>query len=110
MCVLTSARHDTHRRGRVKPGILGVIVIYVSRSHHGGFAVGAGAFGRALWAQREPCCNRWSIWRTRREASFGCGDFPPGFGSAGVREPRPPLPGGLSGAVRVTPPELDASA
>ena len=76
-------------------------MVYVSRSHHGGFAIGIGAFGKALWAQREPSCHRWSVWQTRRVTGFGCGDVPPGFGSAGVREPRRPLPGGLSGAAEL---------
>jgi hypothetical protein len=79
-----------------------VIVIHVSRSDHGGLALGVGAFGTAVWVQREPVCHRWSMWRTRRAMSFGCGDFPEGFGSAGVREPRRPRPGGLSGSVGLT--------
>lgn len=83
-------------------------MVYVSRSRHGGLAVGLGAFGRAVWAQREPGCHRWSVWRTRPATGFGCGDFPPGFGLAGVREPRRPPPGGLSGTVRLTPPEPGA--
>jgi hypothetical protein len=73
-------------------------------------AVGFGAFGRAVWAQRKPVCHRWSVWRTRRAASFACGDFPEGFGSAGVREPRRPTPGGLSGSIRLTPPDPSADA
>jgi hypothetical protein len=85
-------------------------VLYASRSHHGGLAVGFGAFGRAVWAQREPICHRWSLWRTRRTESFGCRDFPQGFGSAGVREPRRPTPGGLSGSIRLTPPDPSADA
>jgi len=76
-------------------------VVYVSRSHQGGFAVGVGVLGRAVWAQREPGCHRWSVSRTRAATAFGCGDLPPGFASAGVREPRRPLPGGLSGAVEI---------
>jgi hypothetical protein len=85
------------------------IVIHASRSHHGGFAVGVGALGRALWVQREPLCHRWSVWRTDPATSVGCSDLPPGFGSAGVREPRRPPPGGLSGGVRMTPPDRGAS-
>jgi hypothetical protein len=75
-------------------------VVYASRSHDGGLALGFGAFGRALWAQREPSCHRWSVWRTRPAQSIGCGEDW-GFGSLGVREPRRPLPGGLSGAVEL---------
>jgi hypothetical protein len=53
-------------------------VVHLSRSPHRGLAVGIGAFGRAVWAQRESYCavgeaevtevgirHRWSFWRTR---------------------------------------------
>jgi hypothetical protein len=85
------------------------IVIYATRSQHGGFAIGVGAFGRALWAQREPWCHRWAVWRTRAAQGVACGDEP-GMGSTGVREPRRPLPGGLSGAVELRPPECGEKA
>jgi hypothetical protein len=70
-------------------------MLHASRSPKGGLAVGLGAFGRALWVQRESVCHRWRVWRTRTpKAAIDCGDDD-GFGSAGVREPRRPLPGGL---------------
>lgn len=55
--------------------------------------IGVGALGTALWIQREPICHRWRVCRTRRpNVGIECGDDD-GFGSAGVREPRRPLPG-----------------
>jgi hypothetical protein len=70
-------------------------MVHASRASAGGLAFGLGAFGRALWVQRESVCHRWSVWRTRTPtAALRCGDDW-GFGSAGVREPRRPLPGGL---------------
>ena len=72
-------------------------MVHASRSPQGGLAIGVGAFGAALWIQREPICHRWRAWRTRRpEAGIDCGDDD-GFGAAGVREPRRPLPGALGG-------------
>ena len=67
-------------------------MLHVSRVAHGGLAIGIGAFGSAVWAQREPDCHRWSVWRTRRpKAPAGCGhDW--GFGTSGAREPRRPYP------------------
>jgi hypothetical protein len=67
-------------------------MVHLSRAPHGGLAVGVGAFGTAVWAQREPRCHRWSMWRTRApKAPAPCGDDW-GFGTTGVREPRRPLP------------------
>ena len=91
-------------------------VVHLSRSPHGGLALGIGAFGRAVWAQREPYCavgaaevtevairHRWSFWRTRAPGGIaGPGDN--GAPSAGVREPRRPLPGGVLGAAALRPP------
>jgi hypothetical protein len=74
-------------RGTVTP------MVHLSRAAHGGLAIGVGAFGSAVWAQREPQRRRWSVWRTRvpkKPASSG-DDW--GFGATGVREPRRPLPG-----------------
>ena len=68
-------------------------MVHLSRAPHGGLAVGIGAFGTAVWAQREPRCHRWSMWRTRASAPAPCGDDW-GFGATGVREPRRPLPRG----------------
>ena len=84
---------------------------------HGGLAVGVGAFGRAIWARREPYVvaeqdfgdqvvavfHRWSFWRTRTPDGIA-GPDDEGFGSTGVREPRRPLPGGLSGESALRPP------
>jgi hypothetical protein len=70
-------------------------MLHASRASNGGLAVGLGAFGRAVWVQRESACHRWRVWRTRApDAAIDWGDAD-GFGSAGVREPRRPLPGGL---------------
>lgn len=72
-------------------------MLHATRSSNGGLAVGLGAFGRAVWVQRESVCHRWHVWRTRTpKVAIDCGDDE-GFGSAGVREPRRPLPGGLGG-------------
>jgi hypothetical protein len=69
-------------------------VVLVSRTPHGGLGLGVGAFGAAVWAQREPRCHRWHLWRTRRPAAPApCGDDW-GFGETGVREPRRPRPCG----------------
>src|SRR5215208_1632973 len=73
------------------------LMLHASRSPHGGMAIGLGAFGAAVWVQREPICHRWSVWHTQApKAGIGCGDDD-GFGSAGGREPRRPLPGQLGG-------------
>jgi hypothetical protein len=70
-------------------------MVHASRLPSGGLALGLGAFGSAVWVQREAVCHRWHVWRTRvPKAAIDCGDDW-GFGSAGVREPRRPLPGGL---------------
>ena len=93
-------------------------MLHLSRSPHGGLGVGVGLFGRAVWAQREPyvvamdnrgdqvvtICHRWSVWRTRAPKEIA-GTGEEGFGSAGVREPRRPLPGGLSGGSALHPPD-----
>jgi hypothetical protein len=85
-------------------------MLHLSQLPHGGLAIGVGAFGRAVWAQREPyvvvtdnlgyhavtVCHRWTFWRTRAPKKFA-GPGGEGFGLAGVREPRRPLPGGRSG-------------
>jgi hypothetical protein len=67
-------------------------MLHVSRVRHGGLAIGVGAFGNAVWAQREAHCHRWSLWRTRTpRAPAPCGDDW-GFGTTGDREPRRPHP------------------
>jgi hypothetical protein len=77
-------------------------MVYASRFPHGGLVVGVGAFGSAVWVHREAVCHRWSVWRTRTpKAGIDCGDDE-GFGSAGMREPRRPLPGGLNAQVSST--------
>src|SRR5215213_6304688 len=77
-------------------GVHTCLMLHASRSPAGGLAVGLGAFGRALWVQREPAGHRWRVWRTRSpQSGIDCGDLGEGFGSTGVREPRRPLPGGL---------------
>ena len=77
-------------------------MLHASHAPQGGLALGLGAFGTAVWIQREPICHRWSVWRTRRpNEGIDCGDDQ-GFGSAGVREPRRPLPGQLGGAGSVS--------
>jgi hypothetical protein len=88
----------------------------LSHSPHGGLAIGIGAFGRAIWAQREPYCvvreadlpevgirGRWSFWRTRTPRGIA-GPGENGSPSAGVREPRRPLPNGTSGAATLPEP------
>jgi hypothetical protein len=66
---------------------------HLSRAAHGGLAIGVGAFGSAVWAQRESQLHRWRVWRTRvPDKPVSCGDDW-GFGTTGVREPRRPLPG-----------------
>jgi hypothetical protein len=67
-------------------------MFHVSRVRHGGLAIGIGAFGSAVWAQREPHCHRWSLWRTRTpKVPAPCGDDW-GFGTTAAREPRRPHP------------------
>jgi hypothetical protein len=74
-------------------------MFHAARSSNGGLSVGLGALGGAVWVQREPACHRWRVWRTRTpKVAIDCGDIGEGFGPAGVREPRRPLPGGLGGA------------
>jgi hypothetical protein len=74
-------------------------VVHVSRAAHGGLAIGIGAFGNAVWAQRQPHCHRWSVWRTRVPVGpTTCGDDW-GFGTTGVREPRRPRPQGGEGTI-----------
>jgi hypothetical protein len=76
-------------------------MVHLSGSPGGGLAIGVGAFGSSWWMQREPIRHRWRVWHTRTpRAGIVCGDDE-GFGSAGVREPRRPLPGGLWGAAAV---------
>jgi hypothetical protein len=78
-------------------------VLYVSRSRLGDIAIGVGAFGQAVWVQRESVGHSWKVWRTRRpERGISRGEDE-GLGSAGVREPRRPLPGHLGGAAVVDP-------
>jgi hypothetical protein len=92
-------------------------MVHLSQSPHGGLAIGVGVFGRAVWAQREPyvvttdnagvqavaVCHRWSFWHTQAPKEIA-GPGEEGSGSAGVREPRRPLPGGLSGESALRPP------
>jgi hypothetical protein len=50
-------------------------VLHLSRAPQGGLALGIGAFGTAVWAQREPRCHRWHVWRTQAPREVGpCGD------------------------------------
>jgi hypothetical protein len=82
-------------------------MVHVSRVAHGGLAIGVGAFGSAVWAQREPHCHRWSVWHTRLpKAPAPCGDDG-GFGIAGVREPRRPHPQGGAGTIALELPDGD---
>jgi hypothetical protein len=81
-------------------------VLHLSRASHGGLAIGVGAFGTAIWAQREPHCHRWRVWPTRlpkKPAPFG-DDW--GFGATGVREPRRPVPRDGGDSIALDPPEL----
>jgi hypothetical protein len=72
-------------------------MVHFSGSPGGALAIGIGAFGSSVWIQRETVCHRWRVWHTRTpRAGITCGDDE-GFGSAGVREPRRPLPGSLGG-------------
>jgi hypothetical protein len=92
-------------------------MVHLSQTPHGGLAIGVGVFGSAVWARREPYVitadndgiqvvairHRWSFWRTRAPKDVAAnGDE--GSGTAGVREPRRPLPGGLSGGSALQPP------
>jgi hypothetical protein len=80
-------------------------VVHLSRSPHGGLAVGVGAHGAAVWMQREPRSHRWRFWRTRTpDRPLPCGDDW-GFGSSGVREPRVPSPHGGAGAIALPSPD-----
>lgn len=82
-------------------------MFHASRAPHGGLPVGVGAFGNAVWAQREPRCHRWRVWHTRvPDAAALCGDDW-GFGATGVREPRRPLSRGGSDAVGLIMPDPD---
>ena len=75
-------------------------MVHLSGAPDGGLAIGVGAFGTSWWVQREPISHRWRVWRTRTpRAGIVHGDE--GLGSAGVREPRRPLPGSLWGAAAV---------
>jgi hypothetical protein len=79
-------------------------MFHVSRVAHGGLAIGVGAFGSAVWAQREPH-GRWRVWRTRvPKAPAPFGDDR-GFGAAGVREPRRPRPEGGAGTIALDVPD-----
>ena len=73
-------------------------MLHVSGSPGGGLALGIGAFGSSLWVQREAICHRWRVWRTQTPKTGIGYDDGDDLGSAGVREPRRPLPGNLSGA------------
>jgi hypothetical protein len=80
-------------------------MLHVSRVAHGGLALGVGAFGSAVWAQRQPHCHRWSVWRTRTPtAAAPCGDDW-GFGTNGVREPRRPSPQRGAGTIALDVPD-----
>jgi hypothetical protein len=80
-------------------------MLHVSRVAHGGLAIGVGAFGSAVWAQRESHCHRWSVWRTRMpKAPARCGDDW-GLGTTGVREPRRPPPEGGAGTIALDLPD-----
>jgi hypothetical protein len=82
-------------------------MFHVGLVAQGGLAIGVGAFGNAVWAQRQPHCHRWSIWRTRTpKAPAPCGDDW-GFGTNGVREPRRPFPQGGAGTIALDMPDGD---
>lgn len=88
---------------RVRPRY-GNPVLHLSRAPHGGLALGVGAFGSALWAQREPRCHRWHVWRTHvPNTPVPCGDDW-GFETGGVREPRRPTPRAGGDAIALEPP------
>jgi hypothetical protein len=74
-------------------------MLHVSRATHGGLAIGVGAFGSAVWAQREPHCHRWRLWRTRVPKAPAPSGDDWGFGTTGVREPRRPQPQGGTGTI-----------
>jgi hypothetical protein len=76
----------------------------MSRVRDGGLGLAVGAFGAAVWVQREPRCHRWHVWRTRLPDALAlCGDDR-GFGTTGVREPRRPLPRGGSDSIALDEP------
>jgi hypothetical protein len=80
-------------------------MLHVLNAHHGGFAVGASAWGRGVWIQREPYCHRWQIWRTSApRALAGEGPPPGGEEATGVREPRRPGPQDRGGRIALEPP------
>jgi hypothetical protein len=74
-------------------------MVHVSRVAHGGLAIGVGAFGSAVWAQREPHCHHWSVWRTHPPKAPAPSGDDGGFGTTGVREPRRPHPDGGTGTI-----------
>jgi len=83
----------------------GARVLHVSRAPDGGLGLGVGAFGAAVWAQREPSCHRWHVWRTQRpRAPAACGDDW-GVGPTGVRELRRPSPRDGSGCIALEKPD-----
>jgi hypothetical protein len=76
-------------------------MVHLSGSPGGGLAIGMGAFGTSWWVQREPISHRWRVWRARTPRAGIVRGGDDGLGLAGVREPRRPLPGSLSGAAAV---------
>jgi hypothetical protein len=80
-------------------------MLHVSRAPHGGLGLAAGAFGAAVWVQREPRCHRWHVWRTRLPDAPAAGGDDWGFGTTGVRDPRRPLPRGGGDSIALDEPD-----
>jgi hypothetical protein len=78
-------------------------MLYAARPGHGALVFGFSVGGRGLVFERQPYCHRWALIRLRPIAVKGCGEWGDDA-SGGGREPRRPLPGGLTGRAVVDPP------
>jgi hypothetical protein len=78
-------------------------VIYAAHPRRGAFVVGVTIARRGAILIREARCGRWSLIRVRAAESIERGDWPDGAPGIGVREPRRPRPGGLSGTATADP-------